>query len=166
MSSVGSILNSINSSLLSEISSYNTTTKQPSTTASTSSATTSSDTIDFSLVATLFQQLKQLQTSDPSEFKQVLTDAAGKLQAAAQQQTDPTQAAFLNNLASRFQDAANTGNLSALQPQGSDGSYAPKGHHHHHHGGGSNETNNTQDVLATLLGNQQPASGTNTSTNS
>ena len=166
MGSVGSILNSINSSLLSEISSYNSTTNQTRTTPSASSATAPSDTIDFSQVATLFQQLKQLQTSDPSEFKRVLTDAAGQLQAAAQQQPDPTQAAFLNNLASRFQDAANTGNFSALQPQGSDGSYAPKGHHHHHHGGGSNESNNTQDVLTTLLGNQQAAGSMNTLTNS
>ena len=113
MSSIGNILNSVNSSLLSEISSFNTTSNPASTTnasassanASASSGASSSDTIDFSQVGKLFQELKQLQTSDPSEFKQVLTDAATKLQAAAQQQTDPAQASFLNNLASRFQDA-------------------------------------------------------------
>jgi hypothetical protein len=106
MSSIGNILNSVNSSLLSEISSFNTTSNPTSSAnASASSGASSSDTIDFSQVGKLFQELKQLQTSDPSEFKQVLTDAATKLQAAAQQQTDPAQASFLNNLASRFQDA-------------------------------------------------------------
>jgi len=169
MSSIGNILNSVNSSLLSEISSFNTTSNPTSSAnASASSGASSSDTIDFSQVGKLFQELKQLQTSDPSEFKQVLTDAATKLQAAAQQQTDPAQASFLNNLASRFQDAANTGNLSPLQQQGgSNGSYAPHGHGHHHHGGGeSNESNNSQSVLATLLGTTQPTNVTNTPTNS
>jgi hypothetical protein len=166
MSSIGSILNSVNSSILSEISSFNTTANQTANTSSSSSTASSTDTVDFSQVGKVFQELKQLQTTNPSEFKQVLTDAATKLQAAAQQQTDPTQASFLNNLASRFQEAANTGNLSPLQ-QNSSGSYAPRGHHHHHGGGGGSENNSTQDVLSTLLGNTQSTSSiTNPQTNS
>ena len=167
MSSIGSILNSVNSSILSEISSFNTTSNQTASTNSSASTASSTDTIDFSQVGKVFQELKQLQTTNPTEFKQVLTDAATKLQAAAQQQTDPTQASFLNNLASRFQEAANTGNLSALQQSSSNGSYAPRGHHHHHGGGGGSENNSTQDVLSTLLGNtQSTSSNTNPQTNS
>jgi hypothetical protein len=100
----------------------------------------------------------------------VLTDAASKFSAAAQQATDPSQASFLTNLADRFQQAAQTGDLSALsQPSSSSSAgatYGAQGHHHHHHhaGGSSQATSSaggtgsttasptTQDLLATLFG--------------
>jgi len=80
MSSIGSTINSINSSLLSEISSYLSTQKTSgSTTTTNTSDTTSSDRVDFSKVAELFKELKQLQSTDPAELKKVLTEAASKL---------------------------------------------------------------------------------------
>jgi len=130
MGSIGSTLNSINSSLLSEIQALSSTSSSSSTAAATQSAA-SSDQVNFSQAADLFKQLQQLQTSNPTEFKQVLTDAATKLQTAATQQTDSQAASFLNNLASRFQTAANTGDLSALHPQSPSGT---SGTHHGHHG--------------------------------
>ena len=135
MGSIGSTIHSINASLLSEISAY----RNSQTSGSTNSPSTSTpapDSVNFSQSAQLFQDLQQLQTSNPAEFKQILSDAAAKFSAAASQQTNPTAANLLNNLASQFQAAASTGNLSALQPG------AALGHHgHHHHSGSSISTN-------------------------
>jgi hypothetical protein len=62
----------------------------------------------------LFNQLQQLESQDPAKFKQVLTDVANKLTAAAQAATGKDQQ-FLTNLADKFTRAA-SGDLSALQP--------------------------------------------------
>ena len=72
-------------------------------------------------LAHILSQLQQLQQTDPAKLKTVLTDIANRLQAAAQQASG-SEGQALSNLASKFQQAAQTGNLSALQP----------GHHHHH----------------------------------
>ncbi len=175
MSSIGSTLNSINASLLSEIASF--TANQSQTGSTTSSKSNSvSDQIDFSQIGQLFSQLQQLQTSNPTEFKQVLTDAATKFKAAAAQSTDPQQTAFLNNLAGKFQTAADTGNLSALKPDSSPGGssgYSAHGHHHHHGGaGGASSANNTsgtsatpspQDLLSSILGTSTGQNSSSTS---
>jgi hypothetical protein len=156
MGSIGSTINSINSALLSEISRFNA--KQSQSGTSSPAAATATDRVDFSQVAQLFKDLKQLETSNPAEFKQVAADAAAKLKAAAGQTTDTQQAAFLNSLADKFQTAASTGNLSALvqgsSPQGASGLYSAHGRHHHHHGGGATTAANpspdqtqTPDVL-------------------
>lgn len=172
INTLGSTLNTINQSLLTELSSYLPT----KATANPASSAVSGDSVNFSQVGQVFQELQQLQTSDPSALKKVLEDAATKFSTAAQQSTDPTQASFLSSLADRFQTAANTGDLSALkQPSSSTPTgttYGVQGqHHHHHHGGGSSQTTNstssqtdagstgsttassptTQDLLATLF---------------
>jgi hypothetical protein len=146
MSSISNTLQTLNTSLLSEINTFNST--QASTTASTStSARTSSDSVGVSPFAQLMQQLQQLQTTNPTEFKQVMSDGATQLQAAAAQSTDPSQVAFLNNLAAKFQTAADTGNVSAIQPQGaSSGTYAPHGHHHHHAASSSSADGSTSST--------------------
>lgn len=135
MSSIGSTLNSINTALLGEISAFSTSKSTGSGTTIQSNAVSSTDQLDFSKAADLFRGLQKLQTDNPAEFQQILTDAAAKLKDAAQQQTDPSQASFLSSLSDRFQKAADSGDLSALQPPASDGSYSAKGHHHRHHGG-------------------------------
>ncbi len=141
MSSIGSALNSINGSLLSEINAYRVTSKS---TLQPKQSWRNQDKIDFSKVGDLFKQLQQLQNSDPAEFKQVLSDAAAKLKDAASQQTDPAAAKFLSGLAARFQKAADSGDLSALKPpSGSNGIYGPHGHHHH---GGVKLTGNDGDA--------------------
>jgi len=162
MGSVGSTLNAIYSSLLSDISSYLSTSNPAGRTSTAeSNRPAPSDRVDLSQLAQLFQQFKELQSSDPAELKKVLTDAASKLRTAAQQQSDPSQASFLSNLADRFQKAADTGDLSALRPDSSaSGSYAPHRHHPHHHGSQSAQSSsNEQDLLATLLGATQPTPG-------
>ena len=82
----------------------------------------SSGSASVSSVGKLFSQLAQLQQTDPDKFKTVLTDIANKLQAAGQQDGG-AQGQALANLASKFQQAAQTGNLSSLKPA----------HHHHGH---------------------------------
>src|ERR1700733_4628049 len=129
MGSIDSTLNSINNSLLNEISNSATSqvasaTQGASTTGATGSS--SSDTINVSAFAQLFQQLQQLETSNPTEFAKVTADAASKLQQAAQQSTDPAQASFLSSLATQFQQASQTGNLSPFDA----GAQAASGHHH------------------------------------
>ena len=148
MGSIASTLNSINDSLLNEISnpsaSQVTSATQGASTA-TATGSSSSDTVNFSEFAQLFQQLSQLQTSNPTEFTNVTADAAAKLQQAAQQSTDPAQASFLSSLAAQFQQASQTGNLSPFDA----GAQAASGHHHgghhHHGGGGSSSDTSTQD---------------------
>jgi hypothetical protein len=73
----------------------------------------------FSKMGQLMSQLQSLQQSDPAKAKQVLTNIASSLQSTAP------------DAAAKFNQAAQTGDLSALQPKHGHG-----GGHHHHHGGG------------------------------
>ena len=100
--------------------------------------------MQVSKTAAFFQQLRQLESQNPAGFKKELSDIAGKLKSAAQQESDPSQSSFLNNLADRFQKAADTGDLSALKPP-----QASQGHHHHH--GSSGLSAQTQETLATIF---------------
>jgi hypothetical protein len=167
MGSIASTLNSINGSLLNEISNFSTPQVASSTSgasAITSAGTSSSDTVNFSEFAQLFQQLSQLQTSNPAEFTKVTSDAAAQLQQAAKQSTDPAQASFLSSLATQFQQASQTGNLSPFDngTQGASGHH--HGHHHHHGGGSSPENTSAQDgtsapdPLTALLSNASSTS--------
>lgn len=152
MSSIASTLNSINSSLLNEIQSISPVTRSNDT-AKVAQTGGSTDRIDFSQAANLFKQLQQLQSSNPAELKQVLTDAVAKLKDAANQQTDPRAAQFFNNLADRFQKAADTGDLSSLHPQ------SGTGRAHGHHGpppppAGNDGDGDDQTGSASVYGSQ------------
>src|SRR5436305_14679560 len=81
------------------------------------------DSSRISPMAQMLSKLQQLQAIDPTKFKQVLSDIAGKLQTLAQQQGQDAGGSWLNKLADRFQTAAQTGDPSSLQPHG---------HQHHH----------------------------------
>ena len=88
--------------------------------------------------AQIMSQLQQLQQSSPAALKNVLGDIATQLQGAAQQNGSPG----LSDLANRFQQASQTGDLSKLQP-----------HHHghgHHHGGAAayQQTSDQSSLLA------------------
>jgi len=150
MNSIGSTLNSINNSLLSEIDSYLSTQQTSGNTSTTASNSTASDGVDFSQVAQLFKELQKLQSTDPTEFKKVLTDAAKKLKDAAGQQSDSTAAAFLTSLADKFQQAADTGDLSVLKPPAPASAYGPPPRSNNTT---SSDSSNTQDQLAALLKN-------------
>ena len=78
--------------------------------------------------AKLLRELQDLQQSNPTEFKQVTSDIASQLSAAAQQ-AGGNQGQALSSLASQFQQASQTGSLAGLQ----------LGHGHHHHGGGASD---------------------------
>lgn len=151
MSSIGSTLNSISSSLLSEIDSYLSTQPTSGSTSTNASNATPSDGVDFSQVAQLFKELQKLQSTDPAEFKKVLTDAAKKLKDAAGQQSDSMAASFLTNLADKFQQAADTGDLSVLKPPAPGSAYGPPPRSSSNTT--SSDTSNTQDLLAALLKN-------------
>ena len=164
MSSIGSTLNSINTSLLNEIGSITSTQRMSGSASTTStSSTNSSDTVDFSEVAELFKELEHLKSSDPTKLKQVLSDAASKLKDAAGKATDSNQSNFLTDLSDKFQKAADTGDLSVQKPSSSSGrSYGP---------GGSQISTSTdssdymQNLISNLLKKLEAGQGTNASDN-
>jgi hypothetical protein len=88
-----------------------------------------SDTTQLSKMGDLMSKLQSLESSDPAKAKQVLTQIATTLKSQAG--SDPK----LASVAAKFDQAAQTGNLSALQPNQGGGHHG--GHHHHHGGGGS-----------------------------
>jgi hypothetical protein len=90
-----------------------------SSTDPTDSGTSVAASSNFSTMGQLMSQLQSLEQTDPDKAKTVLAKIGSDLQS-----TNPT-------LASKFTQASQTGDLSALQPKGASG-----GHHHHHHGGG------------------------------
>jgi hypothetical protein len=91
----------------------------------------------FSPLGSLLSNLQQLQAQNPAQFNQVVTQIAGQLQAAAQQQGQTPAGQFLATLADKFQNIANGGDLSQLQPQ-----------HHHHHAHRAYTGNQTDSLAA------------------
>jgi hypothetical protein len=88
------------------------------------------DPSQLSPMASLLNQLQQLQQTDPTKFKAVMSSIADTLKADAQNATGP-QAQRLTDLANKFSDAAQTGKMPDLQPPGQQ--QGASGHHHHHH---------------------------------
>lgn len=97
-----------------------------------------SGTASVSPFAQLLSQLQQLQQTDPTKLKSVLGDIATQLQAAAQQDGG-VAGQRLSALAGRFQQAAQTGDLSGLQPHHQ--------YHGHHHGGAAAYQENSNQAL-------------------
>ncbi len=97
----------------------------------------------------LFQQLADLARSDPARFKQATAEVAQKLKEEAGQATGK-KAEFLSRIADRFDQASQTGDASALQPQRAEGAH---GHGHRHHHGASGAQGNTSpfESLAQLV---------------
>jgi hypothetical protein len=128
-----------------------------STTSSTSGTSSSSSSSDP------FAELVSLASSDPTQFQQTTADIASKLSTLASQSTG-TEAEFFSSLASKFDQASQTGSASSLTMHG---------HHHHHHGsGGSSQAANayaasasgsSTDALLSML-NGLSADGTSSST--
>jgi hypothetical protein len=80
--------------------------------ASTTSANTDSSTV--SGPAQLLAKLKSLQESDPAKFKEVVKKLSDTLRTDAKVSTDANEQRALTDLASKFETAGQTGNLSAL----------------------------------------------------
>jgi len=79
--------------------------------------------VQISKPGQVLSKLQSLAQTDPAKFKQLLTDAADKLRADAQREQGGASKA-LTALADKFQQAADTGDVSGLKPGG----------HHGHHG--------------------------------
>ncbi|MGA3018201.1 MAG: hypothetical protein ABSF62_13870 [Bryobacteraceae bacterium] len=117
----------LQSLLTSALSSANSTS---GSTGSTSLANTQ-DTNQLSPFAQLLSTLQQLQQSNPTEYKQVTGQIATNLQSAAQTATadgNTAAATQLNQLATDFTNASQSGQLPNIQ----DLSQAVSGGHHHH----------------------------------
>jgi hypothetical protein len=71
----------------------------------------------------LLAKLKQLSEQDPAKFKEITQNIADELHQAAQQTTPGSGSVVENRLGDRFAQAAQDGNLSALQPKHGDGDY-------------------------------------------
>jgi hypothetical protein len=85
---------------------------------------TSGDSTSMSKLGSFMTKLSALEKSDPAKAKQVLSTIASKLNEAASTATGD-QATHLKDLAAKFSKAADTGDLSGIQP--------PQGGGHHHH---------------------------------
>jgi hypothetical protein len=67
MNTIGNTLQTLQASMLSEINTYNA--NKPTSTDQTTVTGPAADSVDFSQTGQLLNDLKQLQTSDPAEFK-------------------------------------------------------------------------------------------------
>jgi hypothetical protein len=66
--------------------------------------------------AEFFSDLKDLQESDPEKFEEVVSSIADKLEAAAEDEDLSSASSMLSDLAAKFRDVANGGDISQLQP--------------------------------------------------
>ena len=72
-------------------------------------------------------ELQNLAKSDPDKFTQVTSEIAEKLRQDASSASG-NQAAFLDKLADKFDQASQSGSMASLQPPA-----GVSGHHGHHH---------------------------------
>jgi hypothetical protein len=112
-------------------------TAQSSSSSSTSGSTfeTQGDSGQLSPFAQLLSTLQQLQESNPTQYQQVTQQIATNLQNAAQTATsdgNTTAASQLNQLATDFTNASQSGQLPNIQDLAQ--AVGGGGHHHHHHG--------------------------------
>lgn len=120
----------ISSSSLSSLSSvYATTPTAAVSPTDASDATSATSGVDgnsshtkLSKMGQLMSQLQDLEASDPAKAKQVLSSISDQLSAKAS--ASGTSDPHLQELADKFKQAADTGDLSGLKPTG-------KGHHMH-----------------------------------
>jgi hypothetical protein len=125
---------------------------------SQSASPSGTDGADLSSPAQFFSELKQLSTQDPAQFKTLTAEVAQKLDAAAQNTSDPAQAAQLKAIAARFDQASQTGDFSSLLPPDSASAQTHHGgrHHHggHHASSGNSSANDTLSSIFASVGQQ------------
>jgi len=74
--------------------------------------------VQISSPSELLSRLSQLQSADPEKFKEVMNDIADKLKQASEGDGDGASAnKMLADLSAKFSGAAETGDLSKLQPR-------------------------------------------------
>jgi hypothetical protein len=132
ISSINNLSSSYLQSILSSALQNTSSTGSSSSSTGTSSVTAQSENGQLSPFAQLMSTLQQLQQSNPTEYKQVTQQIATNLQNAAKTATadgNSTQATQLNQLATDFTSASQSGQLPNMQ----DLAQAVGGGHHHHH---------------------------------
>jgi hypothetical protein len=112
-----------------------------------------SDQSSLSAFTQLLTTLQQLQQSNPAQYQQVTQQIATNLQSAAKAATsggDSAAASELNQLATDFTSASQTGQLPNLQDlaQAIGGAHH---HHGHHHGGSAADPNSATSSLDQLI---------------
>lgn len=164
VSSIGSI-NNLSSSYLQQLLS---TTLQSTNSAGKSQSGTGASSVmaqtengQLSPFAQLMSTLQQLQQSNPTEYKQVTQQIATNLQSAAQTATadgNSTQATQLNQLATDFNGASQSGQMPNMQ----DLAQAVGGHHRHHHAHGapSDADSTLSQQLSAFQANSTPNEST------
>jgi hypothetical protein len=123
----------------------------------TSSVAQQPDSPQLSPFAQLMSTLQQLQQSDPTKYQQVTQQIATNLQSAAQTaQSDgnSTAANQLNQLATDFTNASQSGQLPNIQ----DLAQAIGGHHHHHHRGHATSADTDSNSSASSSSSGAPSS--------
>jgi hypothetical protein len=118
------------------------------------SAAQQPDNGQLSPFAQLMSTLQQLQQANPTEYKQVTQQIATNLQSAAQTATadgNTAAATQLNQLATDFKNASQSGQLPNIQ----DMAQAIGGHHHHHH---AHAASADSDANSTSSGSSSSAS--------
>jgi len=111
-----------------------TSTSSASTLSGINSSTQPADNSQLSPFAQLMSTLQQLQQSNPTQYQQVTQQIATNLQSAAQSATsegNTAAASQLNQLATDFTSASQSGQLPNIQDLAQ--AVSGGGHHHHHH---------------------------------
>jgi hypothetical protein len=125
-------IQSVGTSALSYVgaTSLNTDTTAVDTTDDTTTTDAPATQLSLSGPAELFSKLQKLEASDPSKAQDALHQLADQVREQASSASG-AQATHLNAFADKLDQAADSGDLSWLQPQ-----HAGRAHHHHHGGGG------------------------------
>lgn len=78
-------------------------------------------TLELSGPGKLFAGLEQAYQQDPDKFAATLNAIADKLEGAAEETEDSKEKQMLSDMASRFRDVAESGDISQLRPPGGPG---------------------------------------------
>ncbi len=128
-------------------------------TSSTKATGMQSDKGQLSPLAQVLSTLQQLQQSNPTQYTQVTAQIATNLQSAAKTATadgNTTAATQLNQLATDFTNASQSGQMPNIQ----DLAQAAGGHHHHMHAHGS-----SSDSSSTSTDSSSSTSGSTSTDN-
>jgi len=117
--------------------------------------------------AQVMSSLQQLQQSNPTEYQQVTAKIATNLQNAAQAATNEgngTAANQLNQLASDFTSASQSGQLPNIQDLAQAIGGGGGGHHHHHHGHHVSSSDSDSNSSSSSSSTSSSSSSSSTST--
>jgi hypothetical protein len=124
-----------------------------------------SDSNQLSPFAQMMSELQQLQESDPTKYKEVTKQIAANLQTAAQTATsdgNTTAATQLNQLATDFTNASQSGQLPNIQDLALAVGVHHHGHHHHAQAA-STDADSTSSSSSTNSSNTGSSSSTSQS---